>query len=1370
MKKFFQFPIFIFRLFMILSGAAVLFSCNNFLDGGDFKEQLDKDIAYANSSPYEIRIECDEGLGSITSVALLSKKVTDEFNVEFKIASGVQFVGWKAFSKSSDGTLTELSSAYINFSSYNTESSDGIYKASVKFVKGANGIVIKPYCYLLPKVTEISPEFTASGVDQDSIIKIRFNKAVNPESFGDFSCVSVYSAEGSLMDYFETPYFSSDNKVLFIQPKQDLHIITPDSGKKVDVSVLVNFSGTTDCDGLSIIQNEAHNYRIKESYGNQQKIKFLVKKVEGTGSFLLDGQMECTVGYTIDLQFTVNKADYNFKRLEAVSTVDGSSRGDVVSFTPIESNSETGIYKIRVKITDGYDDILIQPVCVKFPRVTEITPAWSDSGCDQDTNIKIKFNKPVDETTFDLSLIKIKSGGENLSSYYGTPVFSEDKTTITIPTDKTKKILSSQGSTKDITVSLDFTGAKDKDDMEIAAPEPHKFRINAHTDDVKPVLNTESIKIWIDSEKSKQLSDKAFENWSSTQSDTYKYGDYSQNHIRNTIYFEFTGTDEGSGISHAVITETHFRNSDDTPSETATVIPGNSDVTKRGETYSASYTLQSQLDGIVKLEIRIADYSNNVSVETKTYYVIKDTAVTASSISFEENAEIEPFYHTGSQTNETANSNYEKILGICNKMGKNVTLTPSSTEDSSDIFYLSYTGTSDYDIYWGYSESEAISKATKNQTPTKTTFTFEREPSRNVYLKIIFKDEVGNEKELRRIIPAVQDFQNDISFYGSEYGGLSNCVGITQYDDGLSGDFTTRYYYLVKTSYSGTSATYLKNYAASNYNDCYLYSWSATSHSANDDCKNRNFTIHLVKCLIYTEGSNKTYWYSPVSEKYADISVGSYPPKADVKYSNGTTVTPTNSSTYINSSVNIKSEPDKTTGTCKLTLSGYEKNSSGVKYTFRCYYETQNERYKILYGDNIYDHFYISSTEPVLYIPSPARKCKIYVEAQTESTIYTPESPLSIGTVSGEGITKTDSTLFSLSTDLSPLNLSSLIYETDSKNSCGVKITFCTARSNPHDSTSKLISVIENSDIYLNSNGNVEINYYFIPNLSDKLTSCDTYTVEQLINTYSSYQKTLCFNKEATEIIIPYSDIDEGFYTLCILTRDQNENYSVWCTPALNRTLGKDIGSALINNWRWTSYYYYHLYIRDSDDYPVSGMKMRKFSDKTWTAEYSPSTRTDISYEYFDLGAKDSYTTPQWVKITKYNEGDTKTSGAYNVMYAYADYGFIADYETYRTKTCSSKNTIEGGVGMQIYCDASVFVHTVYSARKFTNTHRASDAKIWETKGMEASAMVHTPSGSESFTYPYDIYEDNTIPDGVYYTTIVHFADGTVAMGEIKQK
>ena len=279
------------------------------MDSGDFKEQLEKDIAYANSPFHEIRVECDEGSGQVITETILSKKVTDKFTVEFKISSGYSFSGWKAYSKSSDGKLADLSDKNIKFSSYNTESGDGIFKTTVEFVSKADGIIIKPECILLPFVKEIEPKFESAGCDQDSQIKISFNKAVNPESFGDFSCIQLYSDSADLSGCFGTPGFSSDNTALYIPTVKEKLILRPDDASRetLNISVRYDFSGIKDCDGLSLSQSGTHEYRINKNFGNQQKVTVQMSG-EDYGSFNA-AERECTVGYTFDLQFSLNIAN-----------------------------------------------------------------------------------------------------------------------------------------------------------------------------------------------------------------------------------------------------------------------------------------------------------------------------------------------------------------------------------------------------------------------------------------------------------------------------------------------------------------------------------------------------------------------------------------------------------------------------------------------------------------------------------------------------------------------------------------------------------------------------------------------------------------------------------------------------------------------------------------------------------------------------------------------------------------------------------------------------------------------------------------------------------------------------------------------------
>ncbi|MBR1536021.1 MAG: hypothetical protein IJ630_03690, partial [Treponema sp.] len=354
----------------------------NFLEGATLKEQLEKDIAYAEAAAYEIRIECDDGTGSILTETILSKKVTDKFNIEFKISSGYKFTGWKAYSKSSNGTLTELSSQTISFSSYSTESSDGIYKVTATFAGLAEGIVIKPVCILLPKITEITPAFSNNGIEQNTPIEITFNKSLDSATFTDFSSIILIENETrDLWEFFKTPYFSSSGTKLVIPPNPEKLILSPDGSQNLlEIKVTYDFSKASDIDGLPLDLNGSHSYRINKTFLDQKKVTLTVSSESKYGTFLSAGEKECTVGYTIDLQFTLNKESYIFKGLEAVSTGSGTvlSEEDVL-FTILESDDEAGIYKVNVRVLKEINDILIRPKCTLIENAV-VTITKSEKG------------------------------------------------------------------------------------------------------------------------------------------------------------------------------------------------------------------------------------------------------------------------------------------------------------------------------------------------------------------------------------------------------------------------------------------------------------------------------------------------------------------------------------------------------------------------------------------------------------------------------------------------------------------------------------------------------------------------------------------------------------------------------------------------------------------------------------------------------------------------------------------------------------------------------------------------------------------------------------------------------------------------------
>jgi len=78
--------------------------------------------------------------------------------------------------------------------------------------------------------------------------------------------------------------------------------------------------------------------------------------------------------------------------------------------------------------------------------------------------------------------------------------------------------------------------------------------------------------------------------------------------------------------------------------------------------------------------------------------------------------------------------------------------------------------------------------------------------------------------------------------------------------------------------------------------------------------------------------------------------------------------------------------------------------------------------------------------------------------------------------------------------------------------------------------------------------------------------------------------------------------------------------------------------------------------------------------------------------------------------------------------------------------------------GIQVYCDAPVMIHTMYSHSMLSQGTSEMDAAIWETKGFE--------TGLQFETLPFTYFKSKLkgVEDGCYYTTICHFADGTVLM------
>ena len=474
-----------FLLCLMVSLSVVVFtSCENFMDGSDVQSHFEELIDIANAKSYTIIVSQDEAMGSFLSSGDKDCKVGYTIDLQFTVNSdNYIYKGLDAVSKNNQ-TKSRADCVEFTETSSEVEEKNGIYKVRVKLIKESDDVMIKPNCVLIPKVTDITPVFLPSGYDQDSPITITFNKSVDPASFGEFGFISIFSDETDLKDYFDAPTFVDNNTKLVIAPKQDRHIITPDTGKTIAINLSLNFTNEKDVDGQVISGNKTYQYKINEAYGNREISTTLVREDENskTGTFDKTGEIKCTVGYSYNLQFTLRKADYVFNGLEAVSKNNNPDFNalEVVEFETIKSDDDLGIYTVQVKIKAQSDDILIKPKCILIPKVKNITPVNEFSGCYQDETITIEFNKPVDPETFgDFACISIfGDDGEDLKSeYFDTPVFFDNNTRLKIT--PIKKILPPDSNKKKvINIGIDFKNLKDSDGLSIESFAAYSYRIN----------------------------------------------------------------------------------------------------------------------------------------------------------------------------------------------------------------------------------------------------------------------------------------------------------------------------------------------------------------------------------------------------------------------------------------------------------------------------------------------------------------------------------------------------------------------------------------------------------------------------------------------------------------------------------------------------------------------------------------------------------------------------------------------------------------------------------------------------------------------------------------------------------------------------
>ena len=310
---------------------------------------------------------------------------------------------------------------------------------------------------------------------------------------------------------------------------------------------------------------------------------------------------------------------------------------------------------------------------------------------------------------------------------------------------------------------------------------------------------------------------------------------------------------------------------------------------------------------------------------------------------------------------------------------------------------------------------------------------------------------------------------------------------------------------------------------------------------------------------------------------------------------------------------------------------------------------------------------------------------------------------------------------------------------------------------------------------------------YFVPDSYGSALS-----LNELNSGWFKHQTIVIHAKDRTNnyINIPYDGLDFGKYWIYFYLKDnsdlQNE-ISFAHTQWMDCTIEDSIPSVSVNKESGN----YKLKIAtptpktkpyDTSDWNYHVINIKKLNNNLWEepvknkamerneADNTGSYVLDYS-EYSEKFLKISTRYTVGLEST----GDAQKSIYCKPVYIYTGYyKYLSDYESAHPgqtapSYCTSKTWMPMANGWQIFNDKPCFVHTRFCSKNLTEPGDLSKkaAYEWEARAQE-TGIVYNDGLTMTFSYTDDNLDG--VPSGYYYTTICHFADGTVVMSEVKQK
>ncbi len=1323
--------------------------------------------------------------------SLKQYNIGEEVNLSFAVNTGYQFYRWELTDAEGNSITDQISFKDSNSNESNSED----LSPTLTMNKETDNVIISAVCYKRPMVTYYSPvnSNSAESVPKNKPIEIRFSHSIKPDS--EKSIVINYFVQGFNQSYyFNTSINNAKDTVLFTPSKM---LPLEHTNEIVTVTIPYNSVYYLAKDGKTRITPADSDFTWSYKINNTTETKTNVRMdaTDASGSIIKVNKNDFTTGdkqtvnieQSINIEYPVSKeyifAGWKLKTASNGYTIDPSdyaASGEIIvslngkdycKLTIDEDNPNKAVFTSFDSISDDMDENgtdgygvtvsakdIPRPVVqsVKIDDLTDIYNA-QNSGISCDSKVYFNFNKPIDSNTFTLArngsitITDIDNPGLHFENYFTLYCYNLSTWEIIPKPELADEFFKNESDTLYLLITLNANRNEIKDtngyklivNQTINNSFEIPYTVTGKRETKKPAWYGDTQKVAKTSASyDSGINTNVFSNnWTTTTR--------RKNHVAGSVWIDMKGQDAESGVKALRVTETYYKdvqaNDVNITQESEDFLPTR--VNSSYTLFNKEYKFKTHNDGILKLDFQLVDYAGNLS-DPKTFYVIKDTSLDPSIIRMKE------------FKNETSFDGISKC--VTKRMDSNnqetITLTADNNSDTiKDIFYSIYNSTynttapwCDYqqdfttEVWWGYSDDAITNKITQGGTATNKTYTFTHDTTRLTYVKIKCTDYVGNSQEIIRIIPPKPVID-------------SNCYTATA--NTASGVNNGRFLKITPCNFASLQA--LKN----KYNVnvlVYAELKNVTDNTASQIIKipddgwllkaGKTYEIRPIYVFDFQD-----CWSSVACDKYFRISIentvtSSSSCSASVLPNNTTFTIPAADkpdSIYLAITNSINS------GCKKVTIQNtYSSNYSWV-YMFK------NR------STNIIESFTTKQFE----LPTPANY-DVILRAINTSTLSICDIQIQKIYI-GSGYTG----ILRLSEDATPpvLNLPKEYthkYDTPGASKFSgldwIEPSGYVIRDLPTDANSGIYNVEENEYVG-------ELSYYFIPSSGNRMTANESYTLDQL-SPYTEHKLRYSFAKQT--IVIPYLDLPEDCYKICVVVKDKNGNRAIQAGIAYNKIMAKSgVEYTIVQDSSNTSNCQLVADFEDENLFPDNRFERTvhsyvcEYNNGDWILiKTSADKHIDISnYTNGTHGSKSNSVSKtllndKWIKIVTMQAGRNSPiivneAGFFDVKYVYTP-KFLGTSAI----TCRKKNVAEGANGVSIFCDQPIFAHTMYYPKKLTEGKTAKDIAMWETKGIEISVKFD----SSDFTYGSENYKD--IPSGYYYTTVVHFADGTTVMSDVKQK